>query len=240
MNTDQVLILIAISAYITGTLAFLIYFLSRENWAKLAGIPFAFIGCVTQFVELFYRWQTSHIWPLTNLYGSLSLFAAMSVLIFIAFSLRYDLWFMGGFVLVVAAIFLIFAYLSANLRPAGGYPVTAVFSSIDGLTVGSDVRVGGVKVGIVTGETLDSKDYRAVVDMSLEPRLPLPVDTKAVVASAGLMGGKYVKLEPGSAKETLKPGDEITNTEGAVVLEELLGKIIFLATDQSQGTTPAK
>jgi len=109
MNTDQVLILIAISAYITGTLSFLIYFLSRENWAKMTGIPFAFIGCVTQFVELFYRWQTSHIWPLTNLYGSLSLFAAMSVLIFIVFALRYDLWFMGGFVLALAAGFLAYA-----------------------------------------------------------------------------------------------------------------------------------
>ena len=54
MNTDQVLILIAISAYVTSTLALLIYFLSRENWAKVAGIPFAFIGCVTQFVELCY------------------------------------------------------------------------------------------------------------------------------------------------------------------------------------------
>jgi phospholipid/cholesterol/gamma-HCH transport system substrate-binding protein len=147
---------------------------------------------------------------------------------------------MGGFVLVVAGMFLVFAYLSANLRPAGGYPVSAIFSSIDGLTVGSDVRVGGVKVGIVTAETLDPKDYRAVVAMSLEHSLPLPVDTKAVVASAGLMGGKYVKLEPGNAKEILKPGGELTNTEGAVVLEELLGKIIFLATDQGQGTAPAK
>lgn len=109
MNTDQVLILIAISAYITSTLALLIYFLSRENWAKVAGIPFAFIGCITQFVELFYRWQTSHIWPLTNLYGSLSLFAAMSVAIYLGFSLKYDLWFMGGFVQALAAGFLAYA-----------------------------------------------------------------------------------------------------------------------------------
>jgi len=147
---------------------------------------------------------------------------------------------MGGFVLVVAAIFLVFAYLSANLRPAGGYPLSAAFSSVDGLTVGSDVRVGGVKVGIVTGETLDPKDYRAVVNMSLEHNLSLPVDTKAVVASDGLMGGKYLKLEPGNAKDILKSGGELTNTEGAVVLEELLGKIIFLATDQGQGMAPAK
>jgi cytochrome c-type biogenesis protein CcsB len=109
MNIDQVLILIAISAYITGTLALLIYFLSRESWAKMAGIPFAFIGCITQFVELVYRWQSSHIWPLTNLYGSLSLFSAMSVAIFIAFALRYDLWFMGGFVQGLAAGFLAYA-----------------------------------------------------------------------------------------------------------------------------------
>ena len=98
MTTDQVLILIAISSYIASTLLLFIYFLGRENWAKAAGIPFAFLGCGIQFVELVYRYQTSHIWPLTNLYGSLSLFAAMSVAIFIGFSLKYDLWFIGGFV----------------------------------------------------------------------------------------------------------------------------------------------
>ena len=151
---------------------------------------------------------------------------------------------MGGFVLIVAAIFLTFAYLSANLRPSGGYPVTAAFGSIDGLAVGSDVRVAGVKVGVVTGETLDPKDYRALVDMSLNRNVELPVDTKASVASESLMGGKYVKLEPGSAKALIKPGGEIKNTESAIVLEELLGKIIFLATDQGssqgQGSAPAK
>ena len=149
---------------------------------------------------------------------------------------------MGGFVLLVAAIFLVFAYLSANLRPAGGYPVAAAFGSIDGLAVGSDVRVAGVKVGVVTGETLDSADYRAIVDMSLNRNLKLPVDTKASIASESLMGGKYVKLEPGNSKVMIKPGGTITKTEGAVVLEELLGKIIFLATDQGtgQGSAPAK
>jgi cytochrome c-type biogenesis protein CcsB len=106
MNTDQILIVIAISAYIASALALFTYFLSRENVAKLAGIPFAFLGCITQFVELGYRYESSKIWPLTNLYGSLSLFAAMSVAIFIGFALRYDLWFIGGFVQALAAIFL--------------------------------------------------------------------------------------------------------------------------------------
>ena len=78
MSTDQLLIVIAISAYIMSTLALFTYFLSRERLPKLIGIPFAAAGCGVQFFELGYRYQTSHIWPLTNLYGSLSLFSAMS------------------------------------------------------------------------------------------------------------------------------------------------------------------
>jgi cytochrome c-type biogenesis protein CcsB len=109
MNTDQLLIVIAISAYIMSTLALFTYFLSRDRLPKLIGIPFAFVGCGMQFVELVYRYQTSHIWPLTNLYGSLSLFAAMSVLIFIVFAVKYDLWFMGGFVQAFSAGFLAYA-----------------------------------------------------------------------------------------------------------------------------------
>ncbi len=109
MNTDQILIVIAISAYIMSTLALFTYFLSRERLPKVIGIPFAFIGCVMQFVELVYRYQSSHIWPLTNLYGSLSLFSAMSVAIFIGFAIKYDLWFIGGFVQAIAASFLAYA-----------------------------------------------------------------------------------------------------------------------------------
>lgn len=109
MNTDQLLIVISISAYIMSTLALFTYFLSRENLAKQIGMPFAFIGCAIQFVELVYRYQSSHIWPLTNLYGSLSLFAAMSVAIFIGFAIKYDIWFIGGFVQMFAAGFLAYA-----------------------------------------------------------------------------------------------------------------------------------
>ncbi len=109
MSTDQLLIVIAISAYIMSTLAFFTYFLSRDRLPKLIGIPFAFIGCGVQFFELVYRYQTSHIWPLTNLYGSLSLFAAMGVAIFIGFAIKYDIWFIGGFVEALSASFLAYA-----------------------------------------------------------------------------------------------------------------------------------
>jgi len=109
MSTDQLLIVIAISAYIVGTLALLVFFLSRDRIAKLIGIPFAVIGSLTQFAELVYRYQTSHIWPLTNLYGSLSLFSALSVAIFLGFAWKYDLWAVGGFVQMFAAGFLAYA-----------------------------------------------------------------------------------------------------------------------------------
>jgi len=109
VNTDQLLIVVAISSYIMATLALFTYFLSRERLPKLIGIPFAFVGCGVQFFELAYRYATSHIWPLTNLYGSLSLFAAMSVAIFIGFAIKYDLWFIGGFVLALSASFLAYA-----------------------------------------------------------------------------------------------------------------------------------
>lgn len=105
MSLDQEIILVAISAYLIGTLALLNYLLSRSELAKRIGIPCAILGAAAQLYELVYRGTTTHIWPLTNLYGSLTLFAAMSVVIFIAFALRYDLWFMGGFVLALAAGF---------------------------------------------------------------------------------------------------------------------------------------
>ena len=66
----------------------------------------AILGCVAQFAQLIARFELTHVWPLLNLYGSLSLFAAMSVAIFIVFAFRYRLWFAGGFVLALAAIFL--------------------------------------------------------------------------------------------------------------------------------------
>ena len=106
MSFDQGLILVAISAYIVAMLALFNYLLTRGELAKRIGIPFAALGCAVQFAELVYRDLSSGIWPLTNLYGSLSLFAAMSVAIFIGFALRYDLWFMGGFVLALATGFL--------------------------------------------------------------------------------------------------------------------------------------
>jgi cytochrome c-type biogenesis protein CcsB len=106
---DQLLLVIGISAYVTGTLVLIGYFLSRSALLRQIGIPLAAIGCIAQFAELGARWNMTGVWPLTNLYGSLSLFSALGVLIFILFAIKYDLWFVGFGVLGIAAISLGYA-----------------------------------------------------------------------------------------------------------------------------------
>jgi len=109
VGIDQIFVALALSVYVVAALAFLAYFFSRDEWLKNLAIPLAAIGVTAQFGELITRYTSTHIWPLTNLYGSLSLFSAMSVAIFIIFAFKYELWFAGGFVLALAATFLAYA-----------------------------------------------------------------------------------------------------------------------------------
>lgn len=106
MALDKVFMVLALGSYAAGALALVVYFFSREDWLRNLGAALAIAGCAAQFLQLGARYEETHIWPLLNLYGSLSLFAAMSVAIFIGFAFRYRLWFAGGFILAIAAIFL--------------------------------------------------------------------------------------------------------------------------------------
>ncbi len=103
---DELLIAIALGAYVLGAVALMFYFFARAEVLRKIGIPLAILGCAAQFAQLAVRFELTHVWPLLNLYGSLSLFSAMSVAIYIGFAFRYRLWFAGGFVLALAAIFL--------------------------------------------------------------------------------------------------------------------------------------
>jgi phospholipid/cholesterol/gamma-HCH transport system substrate-binding protein len=143
---------------------------------------------------------------------------------------------LGAVVLLVAGAFLLFFYRTTDIRPSNGYTLTARFTKIDGLQTGAPVRVSGVKVGQVTGFTLDPKSYAAVVTMNVNDNVRLPKDTAAVVASAGLLDGKFMTLEPGSDEEMLKPGDRVAYTQSTASLEQLLGQVIFsLNKDKKEG-----
>lgn len=139
---------------------------------------------------------------------------------------------LGGVVLLVAGVFLAFAYTSADLRPVAGYKLTARFNAVDGLTVGSDVRVGGVKIGSVVEQRIDPERYQAVVVMTIRPDIRLPEDSVATVSSEGLLGGKYIRIDPGASEERLTDGSQFAETRDIVSLEEMLGKVIFLVTDE--------
>jgi phospholipid/cholesterol/gamma-HCH transport system substrate-binding protein len=134
---------------------------------------------------------------------------------------------MGAVVLVVAAVFLFFAYTTTQVNAVGGYQLTARFARIDGLRDGADVRISGIKVGNVVSQTLDPKTYEAVVRLSLRSEIKLPDDSIAKVSSNGLLGDKYLAIEIGVDDETIKHDGVIAHTVPPVDLESLIGSYIF-------------
>jgi phospholipid/cholesterol/gamma-HCH transport system substrate-binding protein len=136
---------------------------------------------------------------------------------------------MGAVVLLVAALFLWFAYNTSQLRTVSGYEVSADFEKVDGIHDGSDVRVSGIKIGSVISETLDPKTFLATITMSVEPSVQLPDDTVAEIVSSGLLGDKYLSLVPGGSDKLIKAGGKIKYTQSSVSLEHLIGQMIFSA-----------
>ena len=142
--------------------------------------------------------------------------------------------FLGAFVIVVAVGFVYFAYTSGqDGRSMHGYTVTAKFQRIDGLHVGSDVKVSGVKVGSVLSLEIDPKSYQAKAILFINDSMKLPTDSSAAIVSEGLLGGKYIALDPGTESELLGDKDVITQTESSVNLETLLNKFLFSKSDES-------
>jgi phospholipid/cholesterol/gamma-HCH transport system substrate-binding protein len=133
----------------------------------------------------------------------------------------------GAVVLVVAGFFLYFSYDKADVGAVEGYSLIARFDKVDGVKVGSDVMLAGIKVGTVTDESLDTKEYLAVLELSLASNVQLPDDSAIKIASDGLLGGKYLSIDPGGSEDFLEAGDEIRYTQGAVDLTELIGKAIY-------------
>ncbi|MDA0656253.1 MAG: MlaD family protein [Proteobacteria bacterium] len=134
---------------------------------------------------------------------------------------------LAAMVLLVAGVFLAFASNLNSLGNIHGYEVVAKFNSIDGLVVGDDVRIGGVKVGTVIDLTIDQKQYRAVVTMVIRSELKLPIDSVASVVTEGVLGGKYVALMPGKGERSNQYGLLLKNTRDVEPVETTVGKEIF-------------
>ncbi|MEM1076883.1 MAG: outer membrane lipid asymmetry maintenance protein MlaD [Pseudomonadota bacterium] len=140
----------------------------------------------------------------------------------------------GGAVLAVALGFLAFVGSSTGVSGSGGgYPLTASFRTADGISVGTDVRLAGVKVGTVTGIDLNPETFRADTTISVASNIEIPDDSAISVSSEGLLGGNFVEILPGGSPFVLAEGDEFTSTQGSVSLVSLLMKFVGSGGDDS-------
>ena len=122
---DHDLVVITLSAYVLATLALIGYFLMRTVLWRKIGVGLAVVACALQFVELGTRWNMTGVWPLTNLYGSLSLFSGLGVLIYLIFAAKYDLWLVGAGVVGISAI----AFGYGTTRNEGYMPAVPALQS---------------------------------------------------------------------------------------------------------------
>jgi phospholipid/cholesterol/gamma-HCH transport system substrate-binding protein len=146
----------------------------------------------------------------------------------------------GMFVLLgfAALLFLTTQLPASGMKFGGakaGYHVTAEFDNIGDLKVGSPVSMSGVRVGEVSNIRFDSKDYKAVVTLRIDPQYnQVPDDSFASIETQGLLGGKYIGISPGGQDTYLKDGSRIDQTQSAIVLENLINK--FFASYSSKGS----
>ncbi len=134
----------------------------------------------------------------------------------------------GAAVVAIAGIFFFYAYNASGAAEGNsGYRLSAEFDNIEGVNTGTDVRLAGIKVGTVVNETLNPENYQAVVTMVIDPKVQISDDTTAKITSEGLLGAKFVSLEPGGSETKLKDGDTLSYTQGAVDLWSLISKAMF-------------
>lgn len=132
----------------------------------------------------------------------------------------------GALVLIFGGGFMIFAFTGGGLINKGGYPLMARFSQVDGLTVGSDVRVSGVPVGEVTRIEIEPATRKAIVTMTIDESVRLPLDTAALIVQVGILGSKFIKLDPGGEEDMLEPGEELDFVQDSVIILDLLQMVV--------------
>lgn len=134
---------------------------------------------------------------------------------------------LGAVVLVAAGFFLFFAFSKTGGSTISGYEVKAAFNQVGALKPGTDVKIGGITVGAVKGAELNPQTYQAVVTLTIQDGIELPLDTAAKIASESLLGGSFLELQPGGDIDMIEPGGTIEFTQSAVDVVDLLGRFMF-------------
>jgi phospholipid/cholesterol/gamma-HCH transport system substrate-binding protein len=142
----------------------------------------------------------------------------------------------GAIVVAVAILFIVFAYMRTGSGSLSGYEIQARLPKVDGLGIGTDVRLSGIKIGSVSDLTLDPKNYLVTVHMHIRDDIKIPEDSSLIVTSSGLLGSSYISLTPGGSDKMLASGGMIQNSQGSVDLMGLVGRFIG---GGNNGQTPA-
>lgn len=133
----------------------------------------------------------------------------------------------GFAVLIIAFLFVTFAYKTGNnLSDSKGYQLTANFQSAEGIVVGGDVMIAGIKIGAVKKIVLDQNSFFALVYLNINDNIKIPVDSKASVVTSGILGGKYISIVPGNEDDDLAPNSQIRYTQSAINIESLVSKLL--------------
>lgn len=136
--------------------------------------------------------------------------------------------FVGLSILSITTIFALklFNLSRANIDSGESIELIADFSSSDGIEVGSDVKISGIKIGSVLNKSL-TNNYKARITIEIPSAVKIPNDSTLAIVSSGLFGGKYVEIKIGSEEEFMSNGQKFESTQGSINIEELIGKFAF-------------
>jgi len=142
----------------------------------------------------------------------------------------------GSLVLLGAIGFFFYSFKNSKISTNEGYNIFAKFENADGISIGSDIKISGIKVGSIVEQSLDEKTFKANLKMNVLDNIKIPSDSSAKIVSEGLLGSKYISISLGGDEENLKDGQEILFTQSSVNFEELLGKFIFSGKNKNENT----
>ena len=133
----------------------------------------------------------------------------------------------GFFVLIIAMIFFVIVYTKSSFsQNSSGYHLVTNFQSIDGIAQDADVKISGIQIGYVKKLVLED-DYYVTVTLSINDGINIPKDSMAIVSSNGLLGSKYIRINPGGSDDMLDDGGKIKFTQSSLNIEDLISKLVY-------------
>ena len=139
-----------------------------------------------------------------------------------------------GFIVICVAIFsfMFFYKISDSGEDGDGYFLNAYFQNIEGVAEGNDVKLSGIKIGYIDNVTLENGTYFAVARLKIKKGIDIPSDSRAIVSTSGLLGGKYIRINPGSADDNLQENGKIKITQSSINIEDLISKLMYSLTSK--------